>query len=81
MPGYEASARYGVGAPKNTPAEIIGTLNKEIKAALASPAIKARLADQGGTVFSTSPAEFGKFIADDTEKWSKVIRAANIKVE
>jgi tripartite-type tricarboxylate transporter receptor subunit TctC len=81
LPGYEASAWFGVGAPKNTPAEIIGKLNKEINAALASPVIKARLADLGGTVFPTSPAEFGKFIADDTEKWGEVIRAANIKAE
>jgi Tripartite tricarboxylate transporter family receptor len=62
---------YGVGAPKNTPAEIIGKLNKEINAALPSPVMKARLADLGGTVFPTSPAEFGKFIADDTEKWAR----------
>jgi tripartite-type tricarboxylate transporter receptor subunit TctC len=81
VPGYEASAWAGLSAPKNTPAEIIAKLNKEINAALASPVIMARLADLGGTVFPTSPAEFGKFIADDTEKWGKVIRAANIKAE
>ena len=76
MPGYEASAGYGVGAPKNTPAEIIGKLNKEINAALASPVMKARLADLGGSVLAGSPADFGKLITDDTEKWGKVIRTS-----
>ncbi|MGC1612227.1 MAG: tripartite tricarboxylate transporter substrate-binding protein, partial [Pseudolabrys sp.] len=70
-----------LGAPKNTPAEIIEKLNKEINAALADPKIKARLADLGGTVLPGSPAEFGKLVADETEKWGKVIRAANIKPE
>jgi tripartite-type tricarboxylate transporter receptor subunit TctC len=79
--GYEASAWVGIGAPRNTPAEIIGRLNKEINAALADPKIKARLADLGGTVLPGSPADFGKLIADDTEKWAKVIRSANIKPE
>ena len=79
VPGYEASAWYGLGAPKNTPAEIVDKLNKEINAALADPKIKARLADLGGTVLAGSPADFGKLIADETEKWGKVIRAANIK--
>ena len=81
LPGYEASAWFGVGAPKNTPAEIVDKLNNEINAGLADPKIKARLADLGGTVLSGSPADFGKFIADETEKWAKVIRAANIKPE
>ena len=81
VPGYEASAWYGVGAPKDTPAEIVDKLNKEINAALADPKIKARLADLGGTVLPGSPADFGKLIADETEKWGKVIRAANIKAE
>ena len=81
VPGYEASTWYGVGAPKNTPAEIVDKLNKEINAALADPKIKARLADLGGTVLAGSPADFGKLIADETEKWGKVIRAANIKAE
>jgi tripartite-type tricarboxylate transporter receptor subunit TctC len=80
-PGYEASTWSGVGAPKATPAEIIETLNKEINAALADPKIKARLADLGGAVLALSPADFGKLIADETEKWGKVIRAANIKAE
>ena len=81
VPGYEASAWFGVGAPKNTPAEIVDKLNKEINAGLADPKIKARLADLGGTVLAGSPADFGKLIADETEKWAKVIRAANIKAE
>jgi tripartite-type tricarboxylate transporter receptor subunit TctC len=81
VPGYEASNWYGVGIPKNTPVEIIDMLNKEINAALADPNMKARLADLGGTVLAGSPADFGKFIADETEKWAKVIRAANIKAE
>ena len=81
VPGYEASAWYGIGAPRNTPAEIVDKLNKEINAALSDPKIKARLADLGGSVLSGSPADFGKLIADETEKWGKVIRAANIKPE
>ena len=81
VPGYEASAWYGIGAPRNTPAEIVDKLNKEINAALSDPKIKTRLADLGGTVLSGSPADFGKLIADETEKWGKVIRAANIKPE
>ena len=81
VPGYEASTWQGLGAPGNTPAEIVDKLNKEINAALSDPKIKARLADLGGTVLSGSPADFGKLIADETEKWGKVIRAANIKPE
>ena len=81
VPGYEASSWFGVGAPKNTPAEIVDKLNKEINAGLADPKIKARLADLGGTVLGGSPADFGKLIAEETEKWGKVIRAANIKPE
>ena len=72
---------FGIGAPKNTPAEIVDKLNKEINAALADPKMKARLADLGGTLLAGSPADFGKLIADETEKWGKVIRAANIKAE
>ena len=79
VPGYEVSAWYGVGAPKGTPAEVIDKLNKEINAGLADPKLKARIAEFGGTPMALSPAEFGKFIADETEKWGKVIRAANIK--
>jgi len=79
--GYEASAWFGIGAPKNTPPEIVDRLNKEINAGLANATIKARLIDLGATIFAVSPAEFGRFIADETEKWGKVIRAANIKAE
>ncbi len=81
LPGYEASTWLGVGAPKNTPVEIVDKLNTEINAGLADPKMKARIADLGGTVFSGSPADFGKFIADETEKWGKVVRAADIKPE
>jgi tripartite-type tricarboxylate transporter receptor subunit TctC len=81
LTGYESSSWYGVGAPKNTPAEIVEKLNKEINAGLADPKMKARLADLGGTVLPGSPADFGKLIANDKEKWAKVIRAANIKAE
>jgi tripartite-type tricarboxylate transporter receptor subunit TctC len=81
VPGYEAPTWYGLGTPKNTPAEIVAKLNKEINAALADPNMKTRLADLGGDVLALSPADFGKLIADDTEKWGKVIRAANIKAE
>jgi tripartite-type tricarboxylate transporter receptor subunit TctC len=81
MPGFEASAFFGVGAPKSTPAEIIDRLNQEINAALVDPKMKERLADLGGMPLALSPVEFGKLIADETEKWGKVIRAANIKAE
>jgi tripartite-type tricarboxylate transporter receptor subunit TctC len=81
LPGYEASAWYGVGAPKATPAEIVDKLNKEINAALADANMKARLADLGGTVLPGSPADFGKLIADETERWGKVVKFANIKAE
>jgi tripartite-type tricarboxylate transporter receptor subunit TctC len=81
VPGYEASNWYGIGVPTGTPAEIIGKLNKEVNAGLADAKMKARLADLGETPFPGSPADFSKLIADDTEKWGKVIRAANIKPE
>jgi tripartite-type tricarboxylate transporter receptor subunit TctC len=77
--GYEASAWLGVGVPRSTPVEIIDKLNKEINAVLSDPKLKARLADLGAAVLTGSPAQFGKLIADETEKWGKVIRAANIK--
>ena len=79
VPGYEASAWYGLGAPKATPAEIADKLNKEINAALADPKMKARLADLGGTPLLGSDADFGKLIAEETEKWAKVIKFAGIK--
>ena len=79
VPGYEADSWYGVGVPRNTPAEIVEKLNKETNAGLADPTIKARLADLGGLALALSPADFGKLIAEETEKWGKVIRAANIK--
>jgi tripartite-type tricarboxylate transporter receptor subunit TctC len=81
LPGFEASAWGGVGAAKNTPAEIVDRLNKEINAALADPKIKSRIADLGSSVAPGSPADFGKFVAEETEKWAKVIRAANIKAD
>jgi tripartite-type tricarboxylate transporter receptor subunit TctC len=81
LPGYESRQWYGLSAPNNTPAELIDKINKEINAGLADPKVKARLADLGGTALGGSPADFGKLIADETEKWAKVIRAANIKAE
>ena len=79
VPGYEAILWDGIGSPSNTPPEIIAILNKQVNAALADPMFKRRLVDLGMEPFANTPAEFGKFIADDTEKWGKVIRAANIK--
>src|SRR5262249_32343201 len=81
VPGYEASQWFGIGAPKNTPTEIVDKLNNEINAGLADPKMKARLAELGGTALAGSSADFRKLIADETEKWGKVIRAANIKPE
>jgi tripartite-type tricarboxylate transporter receptor subunit TctC len=79
VPGYEASVRYGIGAPRNTPGEVIDKLNTEINAALSDPKMTTRLAEIGAVPIPMTPADFGKFIADDTEKWGKVVRAANIK--
>jgi tripartite-type tricarboxylate transporter receptor subunit TctC len=81
VPGYEASIWYGLGAPKGTPAELIGRLNKEVNATTADPATRARLASMGDDPMPMTPGEFGNFIADETEKWGKVIRAAGIKAE
>ena len=81
VPGYEASTWFGIGAPRNTPAEIVGKLNKKINESLADPKLKARLSELGGTVLAGSPADFGKFIAEETEKWAKVIKFAGIKPE
>ena len=81
VPGYEVSALFGIGAPKKTPSEIVDKLNRETNVALADPRIKARLADLGAMPSGGSPADFGKLIAEETEKWGKVIRTANIKPE
>lgn len=81
MPGYDASSWDGIGAPVNTPSEIIAILNKEVNAALDDPAFKARLTDLDAEPFAGSPTEFGKFIAEYTDKWRKVIQAAGIKGE
>ena len=78
VPGYEVSAWFGLGAPKNTAKEIIDRLNEEINAAFANAEMKERLADLGAMALAGSPADFGKFISDETEKWGKVVRAANI---
>ena len=79
VPGYEASVWFGLGAPKNTPAEIVGKLNQEINAALADPKMKARIADLGGSVLPGSAADFGKLIAEETEKWAKVVKFSGAK--
>jgi tripartite-type tricarboxylate transporter receptor subunit TctC len=81
LPGFEATTWFGVGVPKNTPAAIVDRLNNEINAALADPKMRARLAYLSGEVIAGSPAQFAKLIANDTEKWGKVLRAAHIKAE
>jgi tripartite-type tricarboxylate transporter receptor subunit TctC len=81
VPGYEASNWYGVGVPKNTPVEIVEKLNREINAAFVDPRMKARFADLGGTSLAGPPADFGKLIADETEKWGKVVKFAGLKPE
>jgi len=81
LTGYEASGWYGIGAPKNTPAEIVERLNKEINAGLAEPKLITQLSEQGATAFANSPADFGRFIADETVKWGNVIRAANLHAD
>jgi tripartite-type tricarboxylate transporter receptor subunit TctC len=81
IPGYEASGFYGLAAPKNTPAVIVDKLNNEIDAALADPKMKARLADIGGVPMPMTPADFGRLIADETEKWAKVIKFAGIRAD
>jgi tripartite-type tricarboxylate transporter receptor subunit TctC len=81
LPGYEASVWFGIGAPRDTAAEIVDKLNKEINAGLADPVLKARLGELGGTPLVVTPAEYAKLIAEDTAKWSKVVRAANITLE
>ena len=81
VPGYEGTAWFGIGAPKNTPKEIVDKLNREINAGLADPKLKARLIDLGGVPMSVTPTGFGKFIAEETEKWGKVVKFAGLKVE
>jgi tripartite-type tricarboxylate transporter receptor subunit TctC len=81
LPGFDASVYYGIGAPKNTPAAIVERLNQEINAGIADPQFKTRLTELGSTVLPGSPADFGKFIASETEKWAKVVKFANIKAE
>jgi tripartite-type tricarboxylate transporter receptor subunit TctC len=81
LPGYEASAWYGIAAPKNTPAEIIGKLNKEVNAALADPAVKSRFTELGAILLPGSPADFGKLLNDETEKWGKVVKFSGAKVD
>jgi tripartite-type tricarboxylate transporter receptor subunit TctC len=81
VPGYEASAWYGAGVPRNTPAEIIDKLNMEINTALADPKMKAQLADLGGVPLPMTTADFGKFVAEDTEKWAKVVKFSGAKAD
>jgi tripartite-type tricarboxylate transporter receptor subunit TctC len=81
VPGYEVSSWYGIGLPRNTPSDVVETLNREVNAGLADPATKAKLAQEGGISISGTPADFAKLIAAETEKWGKVIRAANIKAD
>jgi tripartite-type tricarboxylate transporter receptor subunit TctC len=81
VPGYEASAFYGMSAPKGTPPEIIDKLNQEINAALADPKVKARLAELGGMLVPGSPADFGKLVAAETDKWAKVIKEGGVSLE
>ena len=81
MPGYEASAFFGMSMPKGTPAEVIGKLNQEINAGLADPDVKARLAELGGILMPGTPAQFGQVIAEETEKWAKVIKTGGVSLE
>jgi tripartite-type tricarboxylate transporter receptor subunit TctC len=81
LPGFDASSWYGIGAPKSTPVEIVTRLNTEINAAVNEPKLKARLQDLGGMVITGSPSDFGKLIADETDKWAKVIKFSGVKAE
>jgi tripartite-type tricarboxylate transporter receptor subunit TctC len=81
VPGYESSQWYGLGAPRATPVELVDKLNKEVNGALANPKFRARLAEIGATPLAGSPADFGRLIANDTEKWSKVVKFSGAKVE
>jgi tripartite-type tricarboxylate transporter receptor subunit TctC len=79
VPGFEASAQFGLGAPRNTPVDVIERLNKEVNAGLADPKMKARLSELAGAVLAGSPADFGKLIADEIEKWAKVVKFSGAK--
>ncbi len=81
VPGYEASSWYGIGVPKGTPAEIVDTLNKAVNAGLADPRLKARFADLGATVLAGTPTDFGKLVADETEKWRKVVKFSGARAD
>jgi len=81
VPGYEATSFFGIGAPRGTPMGIVELLNAEIKAALSNTKMKARITDLGASVFETTPSEFGRHLADETEKWGKVVKFASIKAE
>jgi tripartite-type tricarboxylate transporter receptor subunit TctC len=81
VPGYEASGWFGIGAPKATPAEIVDTLNREVNAVLGEPAVKVRMAELGSEIFTGSPADFAKLVAEETEKWAKVVKFAGLKAE
>jgi tripartite-type tricarboxylate transporter receptor subunit TctC len=81
VPGYEATSFFGIGAPRGTPGEIVALLNAEINAALLDAKFKARMAELGAAVFETTPAEFGRHLVDETEKWGKVVKFASIKAE
>ena len=81
VPGYEASSWYGIGVPKGTSADTVDTLNKEVNTALADPKMQARFADLGATALAGPPADFGKLIADEIEKWAKVVKFAGIKAD
>lgn len=81
VPGYEASSAYGIGAPNNTSADIIAILNAQTKAILADPQMRARLADMGGTALAGSPSDFARIIAEETDKWGKVVKSSGVKPE
>ena len=81
VPGYAVTGRLGIGVPKGTPAEIVERLNQDVNAVLTDPAVKARMADLGSEIFTSSPADFAKLIAEETEKWAKVVKFAGLKAD
>jgi tripartite-type tricarboxylate transporter receptor subunit TctC len=81
VPGYPVTGRLGIGVPKGTPAEIVERLNRDVNAALADPPVKARMAELGSEIFASSPADFARLIAEETEKWAKVVKFAGLKTE